>query len=270
MKAKIEDNNHIEYESGIVAMIDFLGFGSFVSDENNLENVIKINDFIKKLCYVFNTSHLCAKLSFFSDTIVVATKYLAGVLPPLILFETEIEDEYGLLFRGGIASGKYYHEDNIMFGPAVIKAHEIETKACYSRIVVEEELAKSENDSLFFFEDFDGSLCVNPYFSIIYEKVKFGSGDKSEKYPNNKDLRDGIINSFIKRRKIIIDAINKNKKTPYIEKYLWRIRPFNYMCSLIGNHQSSKPLFEDNESFLVDDEFKKVIGSQVINQMDLK
>jgi class 3 adenylate cyclase len=43
--------------------------------------------------------------------------------------------EYGFFVRGGIAIGEHYMDRDIVFGPALIEAHDLESGATYPRIV---------------------------------------------------------------------------------------------------------------------------------------
>lgn len=44
----------------------------------------------------------------------------------------------GLLIRGGLTVGELYHDENIVYGPAMIRAYEMENKmAIYPRIIVD-------------------------------------------------------------------------------------------------------------------------------------
>jgi hypothetical protein len=115
------------------------------------------------------------------------------------------------LIRGGIAQGSLYIGKHIVFGEALIKAYEIESKeAVYTRIVIEEEIIKeikrrncdSANSDLELFTrtDFDGRIYVVLLYDFMWE-------DDS--------------NSFSKLESIFY-KITKNIKDPYIiQKYSW-------------------------------------------------
>ena len=45
----------------------------------------------------------------------------------------------GILLRGGITVGQLCHKDNIVYGPAMVEAYELESKsAIYPRVIVSE------------------------------------------------------------------------------------------------------------------------------------
>jgi len=52
-------------------------------------------------------------------------------------------EEEGVLCRGGIVEDRLHHSHGVAFGPALVRAHELETRvASYPRIVVEEAFAQ--------------------------------------------------------------------------------------------------------------------------------
>ncbi|MDL2216137.1 hypothetical protein LJB81_00220 [Desulfovibrio sp. OttesenSCG-928-M14] len=76
----------------------------------------------------------------FSDSIVFSANRLC--IDTLLLFCSLVETITSLLFecsttcRGGIAWGKLFHKDNILFGPAMVDAYHLEQKAVYPRVIV--------------------------------------------------------------------------------------------------------------------------------------
>lgn len=46
--------------------------------------------------------------------------------------------EYGLMMRGGIATGELHHDHQVVFGPALVRAYELEnTRAIYPRVLID-------------------------------------------------------------------------------------------------------------------------------------
>lgn len=80
------------------------------------------------------------------------TKLISGFVQSLLL-------QYGLLLRGGIAVGKLYHDGEIVYGPGLVKAYELESKlAIYPRIIMDS-------------SDFEVSIlsCTNISRSVLRE-----------------------------------------------------------------------------------------------------
>ena len=85
----------------------------------------------------------------------------------------------GLFVRGGISVGDFYINDDIVFGPALLDAHNAESKlACYPRIVLDAKAVKklqkhmSGNDTApqhsKILVDNDGQLFLN-YLNTIFK-----------------------------------------------------------------------------------------------------
>ncbi len=84
----------------------------------------------------------------------------------------------GLLLRGAVVLGGYYHKNDIMFGPALITAHEMQELAGWPRVVVEprmvwrmeqvdRDLAMSLREGEFLITENDGLPYVN-YLHATY------------------------------------------------------------------------------------------------------
>jgi hypothetical protein len=60
---------------------------------------------------------------------------------------------YSTLLRGAIVKGALYHDDGVVFGPALVRAYELESQvALYPRIVITREVvleARSSSDPIF-------------------------------------------------------------------------------------------------------------------------
>jgi hypothetical protein len=74
----------------------------------------------------------------------------------------------GFLTRGAIVLGDLHHRDNVIFGPALIEAYEIESKeAFYPRVIISraviEELGEGGDDGLII-EDGSGRHILNPFW----------------------------------------------------------------------------------------------------------
>jgi hypothetical protein len=81
----------------------------------------------------------------------------------------------GFVLRGGIATGNLFHRDHILFGPALIRAYEIEQgEAKFARVLVDPPaLAKTgrhEHDAVM--QDHLGNWVIDPFpwFATIEEE----------------------------------------------------------------------------------------------------
>jgi hypothetical protein len=75
----------------------------------------------------------------------------------------------GFLTRGAVVLGELYHKDNVVFGPALVEAYDIERREPYPRIVVSkaviDELATYESDprDKILITDQTGRSIINPF-----------------------------------------------------------------------------------------------------------
>lgn len=256
----------MEYTTGYVAFIDVLGFSAFVSKEENGCKTADLFSFVKKLCYLFNsTDNLDVEVSFFSDSIVISAKSLESLFVPILLAESYLQDKLGLLFRGGIAYGKYYHKDGVTFGPAVIAAYQLEKIAVYSRILIHKDIEIPEEINVLYFKDIDGYMCINPMAMILNEIKAYG--------PDGVHYPDGDIVKALKarvniHRGKIFEGIKKNRGSSVVEKYLWRIRPFNYTCRIFADVPSETVIYKEI-GYSADQSFKEMFASQTIKEEDI-
>ncbi|MDA3904446.1 MAG: hypothetical protein PF484_00055 [Bacteroidales bacterium] len=137
-------------ENRVIAFIDILGFKT-LAEKNTKEVLLKtIKPFyeckenIKKLELVLPNS---MEATFFSDSIVLScdeidVKEFLSIIKMLL-------DEFilcKLFLRGGIALGKLYHSNDIVFGPAMNCAYELESKfAVYPSIIISDDVYKITN-----------------------------------------------------------------------------------------------------------------------------
>ena len=215
----------MEYTKGYVAFIDILGFSNLVSNVESAEQVKKLFEFVEKFRYFYNTSpELNVKVAFFSDSIVLTTdnqENFTMLLSAIWVAESFLKENTKLYFRGGISKGLYYNEAGVAFGPAIVNSYKLENKAIYSRIIIDDEIAVNyDEDDFLIIKDSDGKYCFNP-FSIGLLR-------------NTSELnKEELTKSMEEEREILIDTILENFYTDFIDKYLWRIKPFNKMCDLL-------------------------------------
>ena len=256
----------MKYEEKYVAFLDVLGFSSFVKKENNIEIVSQLFDFINKLCYFFNSSpELLIQASFFSDSIVFISEKLGTLLIAISLAEGYVSNEMGLLFRGGISWGKTYMSNNMIFGPGLIDAYEIQKKAIYSRIIIHDSVKEDLSECLDAYSDIDGYRCVNPFSVCMHNQTSFGSEGAS--YPDG-DPEQVILSIFSEERKKLIDKILQYYGNPVVEKYFWRIRPFNYTCQKLSDEPKLISMFHEMK-YIPSNQFKEDLLSCQIDPSQL-
>ena len=253
----IEINTSFEYEDRIVAFIDILGFRSFVNetvDKESNVNLVKLKKLGESLILIkeefkkANENILYpagVTITYFSDSIVISilptsvvTETLLEVLETLKRVQIKLINN-GILLRGGIVQGKIIHNSEMILGPAMISAYDLESKsALYPRITIDpkiiyelfDERGNSLEDHDFrkvFMIDFDNTFYVD-YFTDIKHYI----ADQKEYYQNLRTL----IRNGVKRADIGIRM-----------KYLWMLNKFN----------NSKPHNIQKMKYNGDDEIKE-------------
>lgn len=199
------------YENRIVVFIDILGFSSIVRKtittqkaESRIEkanfvlgNLISALEFIhehfNQLKLAYEDSSI--QLSQFSDSIVISvlenSKELIIVFKHLKLIQARLLARYNILIRGGVVKGKLIHTNNILLGPAMVNAYNLESKCALSpRIVIDpkvkwvyNKINKTDAGEILEKEkilkkDYDGTFYID-YFNY---NLEFYTGDSDEKY----------------------------------------------------------------------------------------
>lgn len=168
-----------QYQQCYVAFLDILGFKNRIStascDEIYHAFVKMQTDEIKKIRWAEKDLNLPieqVKTQILSDSIVyyidqdipnafgallICCSYMIGVLAG---------QKQPIFFRGGIAKGDIFVEDNVIFGPAMVEAYSMESRmAVDPRIIILPELFKDEAKKcpeikMLCYKDDDECYCV--------------------------------------------------------------------------------------------------------------
>ena len=141
------DSNYI-YIQKVVAFLDIMGFKEIVEksqlDDYSRMNLIKtLTDLQAQRFYgsIYLGKDNPKELISFSDSIVISYSVSKGTILDIIydILWMQIElAQAGLLLRGGVTIGDVFHSGNVIVGPAMIKAFEMESKiAIYPRVIVD-------------------------------------------------------------------------------------------------------------------------------------
>ena len=144
----------IQYEQRIVAFIDILGFKAIIDETELPNNQDKINnikeafdligDLLKQHYHPDQIQQV--KYSTFSDCIVFSfpvrqTNNLFFSLIPLIWLQAILVWQHNILLRGALTIGEIYHDENMVFGPAMVEAYELESKVAeFPRIILHDKI----------------------------------------------------------------------------------------------------------------------------------
>lgn len=228
-----EKKSTTKYEECIVAFVDILGFSSMISkSEINSDEYERIKHALDTIQLVKKRAdNVVAKVTTFSDSIVLSYPItgrdpLFYILIDLVHLQLDLLQQ-GILVRGGIAKGKVRHVQEMVFGPAMVAAYDLESKyAVYPRIIVEKEVVDWEKDnyrkqlygSNSDINDLEDLLKRDEYNDVYYIDIL--------RQRQEVDYFDDFIAMLHKVHSTIMDGLNNNSKT-VVMKYIWLKNYFN-------------------------------------------
>lgn len=156
MSKTAKNKKTASYRDCIVTFIDILGFRSIVSKSppKEIQEIVGLvqqlagsgeEKIAKKDGFDRDDDIPWTRTTFFSDSVVRVRPYdtkihdgsLFHELLNLVHAQAELAHR-GIFIRGGLTVGKLYLRDNVLFGPAMVQAYDLESKfANYPRIVID-------------------------------------------------------------------------------------------------------------------------------------
>lgn len=227
------------YNEHFVAFLDILGFKSIIDatakNSDECERIFKVLNYIAKVRtenYDNAKGLILNDVSVFSDSIVISYPVnlsiggaLFHVLMDIVFICIDLLSA-GIFVRGGVTCGQMYHDKNICFGPAMIKAYKLESEvAKYPRVVVDECALKMGlkypgcTNSVDLEEEFLLSLLCSDEAGIFY--LDFLS--QRQEYDDDETYICGIR----KARRCIKEQLAKNHPPQIQEKYIWFAEYYN-------------------------------------------
>jgi hypothetical protein len=220
-----------KYEDRIVAFIDILGFSNIIKATINSNG--ELNNLGGALTYVHNYFNEISndyddpsilQLSQFSDSIVISIS-MKHSLEMTVIFKhlkmIQIELLYkNILLRGGIVKGLLIHNHNLLLGPGMINAYNLESKcAMHPRIVIDPKV-------LWQFGRIDGNRQQERLINFNYENsfAKEADGTYYIDYFNDVDFYLNHPGGEKGYFKLLCNIIKKHIDSDDISvrvKYLW-------------------------------------------------
>ena len=254
------------YNKSLVAFVDLLGFSNDV-ESKSFDDVYKVLDQFYDNIVNFDNFHFQilkdsyeniyqewkfkmdknhAELRLFSDCVVWS--YPVSEIPimsggPLDLLmsafgELQIElFERGIVSRGGLTIGDLYIDKDKVFGPALVQAVDLEKRACYPIIVIDQSVIKWSGLAMQDLESnglaFDQLIGLH-YIDVVQQmnwEIKWIND-----HPSNLHALKGVKMVRVKQR---VDAIStvlkvglKHKEEKVRMKYHWLAAKFLSMEKL--------------------------------------
>lgn len=193
-------NSNYKYEHRIVAFIDILGFANIIKNsvksQESLEKLVKalsyIHDYFNNIRAEYENPSIL-QLSQFSDSIVISvsmenSREMLSIFKHLKTIQIKLLYD-DILLRGGIVKGELIHNDDLLLGPGMINAYNLESKcALHPRIVIDPkvlwqfsrvngikqpERLKDYDFQKYFVRETDGTAYID-YFNDVQEYIPNG------------------------------------------------------------------------------------------------
>ncbi|MDB2077045.1 MULTISPECIES: hypothetical protein [Clostridium] len=257
------DQENPKLINSMVCTIDILGFSQMIVDScskgygNKLLNEISSLINKNKQCIIPN-KYSQGKIKIYTDNMIVGypikddgEEELNEILDNVSEYQFNLALE-GLFVRGGVSVGEFYINEDIVFGPALLDAHNTEGNlACYPRIVLDDKTVSRLQKYINNYDDVapqhkkiligsDGQWFLN-YLNTIFKYYT----ECNNKY----EFEKVQIELLLRHKAKIEEMLSLSKKNIRTwDKYVWTANYHNYFCDL--NFPKEKQLRISRKSLL--------------------
>ena len=232
--------------NSMVCTIDILGFSQMIIESckneygNNLLKEINLLINRNKQCIIKN-KYSKGKIKIYTDNMIVGypikddgEEELNEILDNVSEYQFNLALE-GLFVRGGVSVGDFYINEDIVFGPALLDAHYVESNlACYPRIILDSktvsrlqryinnyDIAPQKNKILI---DNDGQWFLN-YLNTVFKYYT--------QCNNQYEFEKLQIDLLFKHKVKIEEMLDLHKENTRVwDKYVWIANYHNYFCNI--------------------------------------
>lgn len=244
----------MNYEDRLVAFIDILNFRGMINDtvdargNEDAQKIQKIYDAYETIQQNWKGAGTNDDLSrskrvtIFSDSIVISVK--ASEKSQIFLTLLEIKHLImsmvwrGILVRGAIVRGKLIHDQEKVFGPALIEAYTLESKAAlYPRIILDRDLVQaaaesrsshhSRADEIGYVEQLLESDSDGMYYIDYFFKAQAELDDPDYDFPSYIEALGSIV------RKGLMGSVHPSNADVRV-KYSWMRERYNRMVETVA------------------------------------
>jgi hypothetical protein len=206
----------IKYSDSVILYLDILGFRKIV--ENAGTDAQKIRDVYEKLITaksVLDTVRESGEESFlnkektqinmFSDTVLItypeiSDKTIFGLSRVAAAMQWALFSMPGTFLRGAITVGNHYHKNDVMFGPSLIKAYDLERNSAeWPRIIIDPAVVDKLSITgrlmmldYCFCRDTAGILFID-YLKVVWYHYLYESKNLTVDSTKYRELQDGIF-----------------------------------------------------------------------------
>ena len=266
----------MNYEQRIVAFIDILGFRALLDEtiskdgadiSSRIDEVVRayesireIWDLDKKSESLSPSTYSSKQVTIFTDSIVVSFK----AEEPSEVFFTLLEIKWlimrllnhRILCRGAVTLGKLIHKDEYIFGPALVEAYTLESRAAlYPRVILDRNIVeagatfKSKDHTSKQELEYVESLLERDSDGMYY--VDYFYKAQSELDDPNYDFPAYIQNLGEVIRKGLMGSSHHSKADLRV-KYSWMRERYNKMVEKVTSKEAIKALKSAGEIDLAD------------------
>jgi hypothetical protein len=241
----------LAYRPSIVTFIDILGFRSIVSrtSANEIYEIVKRvqrhagstdEDIVREFGQIDETNW--TRCVFFSDSIVRVRPFdavyrdgsLFHEIIDLVHAQGELAHQ-GIFIRGGLTIGEIHQSDGVIFGPAMVRAYDLESSfANYPRIVIDPDVFKAlRTDQRLHAEHHD----VTQEIKYIKRLVRKGDDglyfiDYLGAIRNEMDEPEAFPEYLADLKKeIVSQAVSAASNLSVLQKYLWMAKYLNSVAA---------------------------------------
>ncbi|MBI4976847.1 MAG: hypothetical protein HZC28_05160 [Spirochaetes bacterium] len=283
----------VVYKNALIFYFDLLGTKNRISD-----NCANINYDIFKTFKDMTTSNIKIKYTFsLSDTVVyVVDEIKPNTLYYIYYFMTTLQYElfqrHGVFIRGSIVHGKIFYssDENLIFGPALIKAHAIAEKHGMPPLIYVDksvfDVFNNDPKALISDSNYIGTP-EKDYYDSTWDSIKTsffstytdikgiehtycdylfnGLGFASSKMETYKEINDAYPKLLQEHKSVIMRCLAYYNDDSILSKYYWLARYHNRTIlrhminsSFLINNNSIKSLLIEGYYGLTEEEIKVV------------
>jgi hypothetical protein len=145
----------MNYEDRIICFLDILGFREHISSSvDKVDKIQEIADVFTSIRAILDIDSVKGgqrrdkEIIQFSDSVAISFPAYSesGVFDALLeILRVQISlVQKGYLCRGGVTRGKLIHTSRLLFGPAMVEVHALESKAAlYPRVILDVEIVNT-------------------------------------------------------------------------------------------------------------------------------
>lgn len=269
-----------KYQDCYVAFLDILGFKEMLKS-NDFDQMLSIFKAIKEFKprpIVELPVYSEIKFHIMSDSIIVyvdASKTDSFICLTDVCFQIQrylLEQEKPVLCRGGIASGKLYCEDDVIFGPGLSRAYSLENSlAVYPRIVFTGETLKKglkksgytklwNHSKMYYRQDNDKLYYIYYFHSFPYFRQIGATNGQSVL-----DHDNGFVEKMLDfTEKYLDEETNLSIRTKYLWLYNKIYEALEHMPETKKYIEAKQKEKDKQESEMIDKIINDVVGGNYV------